>query len=36
MGKKISQGRPQTSEDDEETSRRVMARELDIDEDLLK
>jgi hypothetical protein len=36
MGKRISKSETQTSEDEEETSRRVMAKELDIDEELLK
>jgi hypothetical protein len=36
MGKRISKSETKTSEDEEETSRRVMAKELDIDEELLK
>jgi hypothetical protein len=36
MGKRVSHNRPQPTEEEEETSRRVIARELDIDEDLLK
>jgi hypothetical protein len=36
MGKRISQNKPSPTEEDEETSRRVIARDLDIDEELLK
>jgi hypothetical protein len=36
MGKRMNRSRPQPTEEEEETSRRVMARELDIDEELLK
>jgi hypothetical protein len=36
MGKKIDHSKNNTSVPDEEVSRRVMAQELDIDEDLLK
>jgi hypothetical protein len=36
MGKKIDRSKNNTSVPDEDVSRRVMAQELDIDEDLLK
>lgn len=36
MGKRIDHSRPVHSQEEEETSRRVIAKELDIDEDLLK
>ena len=36
MGKRIDRGKANTSVNDEEISRKVIARELDIDEDLLK
>lgn len=36
MGKRIDRSKANTSVNDEEISRRVIARELDIDEDLLK
>jgi uncharacterized membrane protein len=36
MGKRVSHARKQPTQEEEETSRRVIARELDIDEELLK
>lgn len=36
MGRQIDRGRREISEEEEELSRRVMAKELDIEEDLLK
>jgi hypothetical protein len=36
MGKRMSHTRPELTPEEEETSRRVIAKELDIDEDLLK
>ena len=36
MGKRIDHSRPVHTPEEEETSRRVIAKELDIDEDLLK